>query len=172
VVNDLPGDPYASASQAVCDYLYEYFGAAEGRMSWFTSNNIACLRAEFLRLGGFDPGFRRAAAEDREFGMRWSEHGGTLVFAPEARVRHRHASSLGHFLRQHAHYGNGARHLHRLLAEQGRPAIPREPLSFYLGILLWPLRQRGWRGLSMVPLMALSQLAMVYGFIRSVERVE
>ena len=170
VVNDLPDDPYASASQAICDYLYDHFGAAEGRMPWFTGNNIACLRERFFALGGFDPVFRRAAAEDRDFGMRWRDRGGALVFAPEARVRHRHASSLGHFLRHHAHYGNGAYYLRRLIARSDRAPIPREPVSFYLGIMLWPLRQRGWRGLPMVPLMALSQLAMVYGFIRTVER--
>ena len=71
VFNALPEDPFASASQALCDYLYDYFDAAHGRMPFFTSNNIAMSRDRFEMIGGFDQTFEWAAAEDRDFGLRW-----------------------------------------------------------------------------------------------------
>lgn len=52
VENALDDNPYAAASQSLCDYLYEYFGAAAGEAPFFTSNNMGCDRATFERLGG------------------------------------------------------------------------------------------------------------------------
>ena len=73
VDNALPANIYSAASQDLVDYLYEYFGAAAGDAPFFTSNNIACDRARFLDLGGFDESFPLAAGEDRELGMRWRD---------------------------------------------------------------------------------------------------
>ncbi|MGF1552572.1 MAG: glycosyltransferase [Paracoccaceae bacterium] len=164
VENGLHGDPYAEASQSLCDYLYEYFGAAGGSAEFFTSNNIGCAVETFHRIGGFDETFPLAAAEDRDFGMRWCAEGGTLVYAPEAVVEHRHAMSLRRFWRQHSNYGRGARHLHGVMTGRGdaRPKI--EPMRFYIGLVLHPLRGGRLSGVPQAALMALSQVAMVFGY--------
>ncbi len=164
VVNGLADNPYAEASQALCDYLYAYFGAETGTMPFFTSNNLGLSRAGFLRVGGFDETFPLAAAEDREFGIRWEAKGGALAFAPDALVDHFHALTLRRFWGQHANYGRGAHHLHGVLARQGSDKPRREPLGFYLGLLAWPLRQGGARRLGQSALMAVSQMAMVRGY--------
>ena len=167
VLNGLPRNPYASASQALCDYLYDYYGAESGAAPFFTTNNCGVSRAGFHGLGGFDESFPLAAAEDRDLGMRWREAGGELAFAPEAVVDHHHALTLRRFFRQHANYGHGARHLHRALDARGVAQPKVEPARFYAGLLLWPVRRRGIRGLGGSALMMLSQVAMVRGYARA-----
>lgn len=164
VVNGLPDDPFASASQALCDYLYDYFGAASGNMPFFTSNNIAMSRKGFEKLGGFDEGFGRAAAEDRDFGLRWRQAGGTLMFSDGSIVDHYHAMNFAKYWRQHSHYGAGARRLHQLMARRASDLPRREPISFYTGLVTWPIRTGGLRNLHVSLLMALSQIAMINGY--------
>jgi len=154
----------------LCDYLYDYFEAPGGRMPFFTSNNMGMSRAGFERIGGFDESFGRAAAEDRDFGLRWRVAGGTLVYSETAVVEHFHRLTLAGFWRQHMHYGAGARHLHRNIANL-KLAQPRlEPLRFYTGLVTWPLARRGLRGLPLSLLMGLSQAAMVAGYAFSEDK--
>ena len=167
VENGLPANPYAAASQALCDYLYDYYGAAGGEAPFFTTNNVGVAREGFERLGGFDESFPIAAAEDRDLGLRWRDGGGVLRFAPEAVVDHHHPLTLRRFLRQHANYGRGARHLHRALDRRNAEQPRVEPPRFYAGLVLWPMRRRGVRGLCGSVLMGLSQVAMVRGYARA-----
>jgi len=167
VENGLPEDPFASASQDLCDYLYDYFGAAEGRMPFFTSNNIGMSRAGFDRIGGFDDSFALAAAEDRDFGLRWREQGGALIYAEDAIIDHFHGMTLRKFWRQHTNYGQGAWHLHRVLDRRGSDQPKREPLAFYVGLVLQPVKSRGLAGLKGTTLMALTQIAMINGYGRA-----
>lgn len=170
VVNLLEENVYAVSSQTLCDFLYDHFGAAEGRIPFFTSNNIGCARAGFLELGGFDESFPLAAAEDRDFGIRWRERGGRLVYAPEAVVGHAHALDFARFMRQHANYGMGARHLHRVLDRRGADAVRFEGLGFYVRLLSYPWSERRPMRLRQSALMILSQVAMVSGYVRSLLR--
>jgi GT2 family glycosyltransferase len=165
VDNALTDNVYAAASQSLCDFLYRYFGAEAGEAPFFTSNNMGCDRATFVRLGGFDESFPLAAAEDRDFGVRWRAAGGELHYAPEAVVDHSHALDLSRFWRQHANYGRGARHLHRQLDTRGDRRPRREALAFYLGLVTHPLRNTGPRRITQSGLLALSQAAMVQGYL-------
>lgn len=118
-VNKLSGNKYSSASQLLVDFLYHYYqGADEGR--FFTSNNLIVPKQDFEALGGFDEGFRRAAAEDREFGYRWIAEGRPLVFLPTILLYHSHQLSLPSFLRQHFNYGRGALRYWKLRSQRGR----------------------------------------------------
>ncbi len=164
VENALPANVYAAASQSLCDYLYDYFGAGTGEMPFFTSNNMGCDRATFERLGGFDESFPLAAAEDRDFGLRWRAAGGELVYAPDAVVGHGHALDLRRFWRQHMNYGRGARHLHRMMDRRGETRPKVEPMGFYAGLVLHPLRRPGRARLTQAVLLAISQLAMLRGY--------
>lgn len=167
VVNGLPRNRYASASQALCDFLYDWFGAEQGDMPFFTSNNIALSRSAFFDLGGFDTSFGRAAAEDRDLGLRWRERGWELAYAEDAVVDHFHEMSLRKFWRQHANYGAGAAHLHRVMEERN-VARPRfERAGFYLALLTWPIRRHGLARFDLAALMALSQAAMVAGYFEA-----
>lgn len=164
VENALTDNVYAAASQSLCDYLYEYFGADRGTAPFFTSNNIGCPAARFAALGGFDETFPLAAAEDRDFGLRWGD-GGSLVHAGAAVVDHAHALTLRRFWRQHSNYGRGARHLHRVMAARGDDRPRREPLGFYTGLLAHPRRHRGRAALRQALLLGLSQIATIGGYL-------
>lgn len=164
VENVLTDNVYAAASQSLCDYLYDYFGADRGTVPFFTSNNIGCPAARFTALGGFDETFPLAAAEDRDFGLRWGD-GGSLIYAEAAVVDHAHALTLRRFWRQHSNYGRGARHLHRVMAARGDARPRREALGFYAGLLVHPLRHRAGMAVRQSLLLGLSQIATVGGYL-------
>ena len=164
VTNMVARDIWADASQELWEFLYDHFGATEGNMPFFTSNNMGCARDDFLTLGGFDQTFPLAAAEDRDFGMRWRDAGGALHYAPGALVDHHHAMSLRKFWRQQSNYGRGARHLDGVLDARGARGPKRQPAAFYRDLLLYPIRRHGLRGLPLAARFALSQAAVTAGY--------
>lgn len=170
IVNGRPGDPFATASQDLADYLYDYFGATEGTAPFFTTNNMGCDRAAFLELGGFDESFGRNGAEDRDFGLRWREAGRALILCPDAVVDHHHEMTLREFFRQHANYGRGAFHLHNVMRARGSEMPQMEPPRFYVKLVTWPVRQHGVRRVFSIVLMALTQVAMIAGYFQARSR--
>jgi glycosyltransferase involved in cell wall biosynthesis len=164
VVNVLD-DVCSAASQGIVDFLYEYYGEHPTAWRFFTSNNLAVPRAEFLDLGGFDAGFRRVAAEDRDLCERWRAAGFDLHYAPDAVVGHAHTLGFRAFNRQHFVYGRGAVDLHRARARRGARALRLEPARFYLGLMTYPLRRsRGARSVVLSALHAWSQAAYASGY--------
>jgi GT2 family glycosyltransferase len=162
-INRLDRNPYATASQVLIDYLYGYFAPRPGR--FFTSNNLAVPASLFRAVGGFDENFPLAAAEDREFCGRWSQLGHPLLHVPEAVVHHAHTLDFWRFWRQHFNYGRGAWNFRRLIARREQHPVRIEPVAFYTELLLYPLRQSGWRGsLRLSLLLAIAQLANALGF--------
>jgi GT2 family glycosyltransferase len=162
--NALPANPYSSASQALIAYLYEYYNHEGAKNPLFTTSNLALPRAEFERIGGFDPRFSRAGGEDRELCLRWTRSGGELRYAPDAIVHHAHRLGPRSFCRQHFTYGRGAARFHRI--RESAP-IP-EPVSFYRELILFPWRERqnGPRHgrMRQSALLALSQVANAAGY--------
>ena len=175
VENALRNNPYAEASQSLNDYLYGYFGARDGKADFFTTNNMGCAARSFEAISGFDESFPLAAAEDRDFGLRWRDRNGPLVYATEAVVDHAHALTLRRFWRQHANYGRGACHLHRTMETRGDRRNRFEALRFYAGLVSHPLRRPRRGALRQTALMGLSQMATVAGYLgerRSARRVK
>ncbi len=164
-LNALPANPFSTASQLLVSYLYDYYGAERGRALFFTSNNLAVPAEPFRSLGGFDPSYPRAAAEDREFCERWRARGLDLVYVPEAVVHHAHPLTLRGYARQHLDYGRGAAQLHRGRAASGQDRIRVEAPAFYLGLLRCPFgRARRRDAPFLAALLALSQAATAAGF--------
>lgn len=159
-VNALTDNPYASASQALIDYLYGYYNREFARDPMFTTNNLALPRAGFREVGGFDARFSRAGGEDRELCLRWARSGRRIVYAPRAIVRHSHDLSLRRFVRQHFNYGRGAARFHEI--RESAP-IP-EPASFYRELILYPWRKRSRGRAGMSALLTLSQAANAFGY--------
>ena len=165
VVNVLDDDVYAAASQGVVDFLYEYYGEHPAPWRFFTSNNLAVPRHEFMEIGGFDEGFELAAAEDRDFCERWRAAGFELQYAADAVVGHAHKLDFARFNRQHFVYGRGAFDLHRSRAKRGARALRLESLRFYFGLVTHPLRRAsGARALALTVLHAWSQAAYASGY--------
>lgn len=174
-LNALPNNVYSTASQALIDYLYEYYDeaseAAQG--TFFASNNIAMARSNFLAIGGFDISFPLAAAEDRNLCDCWQQAGYPMHYAPAVTIQHAHALSLRSFWRQHFGYGRGAFCFHQVRAQRDEARIKVEPLTFYTDLLTYPLAQKKVRteksALTRSPLLVsvlffLSQVATTTGF--------
>jgi GT2 family glycosyltransferase len=163
IANALPRNVYSSASQSLSSYLYDYYQATGSEMTFFTTNNMCCRREDFLAVGGFDAGFR-FASEDRDLSLRWADAGGALHYAADAVVEHAHDLGPASFWRQHASYGRGAHALHGAMRGRGDPRPKVEPVGFYAGMLLYPLRHRLHGALRQAVLIGLSQVAMVAGY--------
>lgn len=164
VENLLPQDIYASTSQSLTDFLYDFYGAARGDAPFFTSNNIGCSRQTFLSLGGFDETFPLPAAEDRDLGLRWRASGRRLIYAEDAVVGHAHGMKLSGFWRQHSNYGRGAYHLHNLMRAR-QDSIPKvEGFGFYFGLISQAFRSGASNPVGQTILLGLSQVAMVSGY--------
>ena len=118
-LNALANNVYAQASQDLVDFLYDYFPRAVSLRPFLTSNNFAADRKRFLELGGFDASFPFAAAEDRDYSERWTTAGGSLSYAPDAKIEHFQVLTLKQFFLQHHRYGRGAARLARVRALRG-----------------------------------------------------
>lgn len=144
-VNTLKGNLYSEASQALISYLYDYYGRTNSTNRFFTSCNFAMQTDLYRVCGGFDPRFRLAGGEDRDFCDRWAGRGLELAYLPDAVVYHSHRLTLAGFLRQHFTYGRGAWHFHRARAGRGGPPVAMEPPEFFEGMLAWPFKAEGLR---------------------------
>jgi GT2 family glycosyltransferase len=164
-VNYLKGNPYSTASQLLIDYLYAYYNADSSQAAFLAANNLALSARLFRELGGFNPALR-IAAEDREFCDRWRHQGFSAIYAPEVIVQHAHHLSLASFWKQHFRYGRGAYLFRQVRISRGQPRIRREPLLFYLDLLMYPFRQGyGQRSFLLALLLMGSQVANLLGFM-------
>jgi hypothetical protein len=167
ILNALPSDLCATASQLLIDRLYAHYNADPERATFFTPNNLAVPAAAFRDLGGFDERFTEGTGEDRDFCARWLERGNRMVYAPAAIVLHAHPLTLGAFWRQHVSYGRGSLRFHRTQSARTARAPRLEPPRFYLGLLV-PARPGGgpWRAAALTGLLGLAQVANAAGVAR------
>jgi glycosyltransferase involved in cell wall biosynthesis len=164
-INVLTGNAYSTASQVLISYLYEYYNADKNNARFLTSNNIAVSTKSFRALGGFDPGYPSAAAEDRDFCDKWQCRGHHMIYAPEVIVYHRHNLSLRSFLMQHFAYGRGASRFHQTRSIRSDRSLRLEPLSFYINLMLYPFGEgKSRRSLFIAALLFLSQMSNAAGF--------
>ncbi|HET9338951.1 MAG TPA: glycosyltransferase [Casimicrobiaceae bacterium] len=154
VVNGLPRNPYAAASQTITDVVIPSLLDARSPLRFVTSNNLALAAEAFRSIGGFDETFR--AAEDREFCHRWVAAGRPIALASAAVVHHRHDLTLGSYWRQHVGYGRGAWRFHRHRASQGHGPL-RPELALFLKAFRRPFETR-----SPVPALAVAALLVVW----------
>lgn len=165
-LNALPENLYSTASQMLISYLYDYYNRDPRCARFFTSNNLAIPREQFIRAGGFDATYPRAAAEDREFCDRWLFSGKRMVYVPRAIVYHAHDLSLYTFWQQHFYYGRGAVRFRLGRARRQQEPVRLEPLPFYINLMRFPFSAtRGVRAWAVAGLLLLSQAANAWGFV-------
>lgn len=164
-LNAMTDNAYATASQDLITYLYEYYNADNDNARFLTSNNMAVSAKSFRALGGFDPGYLGPAAEDRDLCDRWRFCGYSMIYAPEAVVYHRHHSTPKIFLKQHFAYGRGAWRFHQRRSIRLAASLRLEPLSFYINMMLYPFSKGNSRcPLFITALLFLSQISNAAGF--------
>ena len=166
VVNALPENPYASASQIISDVVYAHYNREAARPRFFASNNIAVSAGLFHDVGGFNENFPLAAAEDRDFADVWQTRGFRLAWAPDAIVRHAHSMGLRGFWRQHFTYGRGAFQYHEARGARGHGGVAFEGVGFHFAMVAEPFRRKCGSRLLLSSLAALSQLAVASGYTR------
>jgi glycosyltransferase involved in cell wall biosynthesis len=86
------------------EFEEKYERLAQASQIDFVDTYAAAYRREVLeRYGGFDPTL--PSAEDVDLSFRLARQGCRFVFAPSARVYHRHADTLRSYLRRKYRYG-------------------------------------------------------------------
>jgi len=165
VVNALPHNPFAAASQLLVDFLKEYHNTDPDDIRFITGNNLALSADHYRSLNGFDVNFPLAGGEDREFCARWRNSGRRFIYDPRAVIFHAHAMNLKSFWQQHFNYGRGAFEFQKKAALHNQSKIHLEPLSFYSRLAAYPFaRHRGPSAILILFLFMLSQAATGFGF--------
>jgi glycosyltransferase involved in cell wall biosynthesis len=163
-INALPENLFSAASQSIIDFVYSRLNTNSDKAKFFTSNNMALPAHLFKSINGFDPGMR--TSEDRDFSNRWFHQGYGMIFVPDAVIYHAHVLSFYTFWRQHLHYGRGAFHWRKNVANRDKKRIALESRRYYLELLGHPLsHHRNWRGLLLSFLLLISQIATTVGFL-------
>jgi len=167
-INAMINNSYSTASQDLISYLYEYYNSDKNNACFLTSNNIAVPAESFRTLGGFDPEYPGAAAEDRDLCDRWRFCGYGMIYAPEVIVYHRHHLSPRKFLKQHFGYGRGASRFHQGRSIRSTKSLRLEPPSFYINLMFYPfLKGKRRRPFFITMLLFLSQISNAAGFFWS-----
>lgn len=167
-INAIPDNIFSETSQLLIDYLYNYFESTNHDGRFFTSNNLVVPANLFHELGGFDSDFPLAAGEDRAFCERWTANGWQSVYLPDAIIYHFHELDVAGFWRQHFNYGCGVRQLRQNRQRRDAETPSLQPLSFYVNLLIYPLRRdRSFRAFASVLLMLIAQIATAAGYFFS-----
>jgi len=162
-LNGLPENIFSEASQALVDYVYQYYNdPAAGLTPFFASNNMTVEAGVFRQMGGFDETFR--TAEDREFCTRWHMSGGRFYYAPDVLMYHAHRLNLQSHNKQHFAYGRGALPYWKKFSARRALGIRVEPLTFYVGMLRSPFAQGKRHPALLSVLILLSQVSNAAGF--------
>ena len=164
-VNALPDNVYSTASQALINYLCDYYTRSPGEARFLVSGNLLVPADVFRSLGGYDATYPLAAAEDRDFCDRARLRNWAMVYAREVVVGHRHALGAFSYCKQHVWYGRGAFRFRRLHSSGSKERVRIEPLHFYSGMLVYPFHQPEIRRpLAVASLLVVSQIANAAGF--------
>jgi GT2 family glycosyltransferase len=168
IVNVLPDDPYATATQMIMNCVYDYYARSDTGHRFFSTSNLAVPANRFWLLDGFSERFPRAAGEDYDFCARWREAGFQNAYAPEVEVGHAHGHTLRSFWRQHYGYGRALLRVREGMARRhGRSGIELESPGFYRQILTYPLKHStDGRAVRNTALVLLAQVATVAGGLR------
>lgn len=165
-INKLSTNPYSEVSQALVTFLYQYF--ENSPWYFFTSNNFLLDKESFVKIGGFDQGFRTSAGEDREFCIRWTHAGNTMSTNERAIILHSHHQASRSFWKMHFKYGRAAFDFTKKIEHLGVPPL-KPKLSFYSQLFRLILQQcepKGAMKLYLIFLIFISQLATFLGYFR------
>ena len=125
VVNGVPSNTPAAASQAVVDSVHAQFNRDHAAPRFFASSNVAFPAGALRSLGGFDERFRYA--EDRELCERW------LALREFWGQHYGHGRGASAYSRERADRGNLSDRL-RIIGGIAGSAAARPSLAFALAL--------------------------------------
>lgn len=163
VLNLLPGDVYATATQEIITFVGEEWNRAEA--CFFTFSSVVFPADAFRACGGFDGGWLWRTGEDRDICRRWCESGGRMAPVPEAVMGHAHGLTLRKYWRQHFHYGQG-NYASRRNRRNGAGAPDLSGGGFYWRLFTRPFRHyQAGKACVLLGLILLAQVANVFGWV-------
>jgi len=119
-LNPIPEDAGATAWHLLIEFLYEYLRDENGNCLLLVANNAAYKREAFEAVGGFDPQFPWAAAEDRDLSFRLYAAKFALGYHPGAKVWHYLEGVSGRrYLTRQFFYGRGGFYFERNVKRLG-----------------------------------------------------
>jgi GT2 family glycosyltransferase len=168
IVNLLPDDPYATATQLIMSSVYDYYSRHAVGHQFFSTTNLAVPANRFRLLDGFSEAFSRAAGEDYDLCARWAEAGFPSTYAPEVEVGHAHGHTFRSFWSQHFGYGRALLRVRQGMARRrGGSGIALESPGFYRQILTYPLlHSEHGSAVRNAALVLLAQVATAFGGLR------
>ncbi|HEX9118842.1 MAG TPA: glycosyltransferase [Anaerolineae bacterium] len=151
---------------AQCEFEERYARlSARPYIDFFDTYSAALRTAAFGAAGGFDPAFPYPNNEDVDLAYRLAGLGFKMVFAPRARVCHRHAASWPIYLRLKFRRGYWRMIVYRLhpakaLADSYTPQLLKLQVGLVYGaVLAAALGLLGGRGLAAAGLAAAAAIA-------------
>jgi len=145
--------------------------ARQERIDFVDTYSAGYRRDVFLANGGFDTTFPTASVEDQELSFRLARKGYKMVFAPKARVYHRHDVSLEEYARRKFNIGYWKAlltqwHPERLVRDSHTPQILKLQIILLglgaLGLLAVPIWPRSlWIAGGMADLFLVSAFPFV-----------
>ncbi len=138
--NPYPDSGAAAAAQLLVDFLYTHLQTAAGCPLLLVANNAVYETAVFRQIGGYDPAFRLAAAEDWEIGYRLLTAGWRQAYFAAAQVTHYHRQTWGGHFRQQFRYGRGGHLLDSRIPTAPLQLSKRRP--FYPALLCYLKRKQ------------------------------
>jgi len=168
IVNLLPDDPYATATQLIMSCVYDYYSRHAVGHQFFSTTNLAVPANRFWLLEGYSERFAQAAGEDYDLCARWAEAGFPSEYAPEVEVGHAHGHTLASFWKQHFGYGRALLRVRQGMAQRrGGSGIELESPGFYRQILTYPLlHSEHGSAVRNAALVLLAQIATACGGLR------
>ena len=104
------------------------------------TSNTSYRRSILLEMSGFDPDLK--TCEDGELGMRVKLHGYKLIYIKEAKIVHKHRSTLKALLKQQYNYATGNAHMHKKYRKDFNPQYNLSMifLKMFQTIITYPIR--------------------------------
>lgn len=167
VVNYYHNNNYSEASQLLIEYLYHVNRGTPN--SFFTTNNLALYRSDFMKLRGFSSSFKTSAGEDREFGVRANAKGMTHQIENSILVTHAHFLTAKTFFKLHKKYGYAAFHFHKEIVVLEQKIDTNPKFRFYYGLVTFPFQKEYSvrRRIHLCLLLVISQLYVALGFYQN-----
>jgi predicted dehydrogenase/GT2 family glycosyltransferase len=165
-LNELATNPRSETTQLIVNWLIRADTDPDGRVRYGPTSNFGCRADHFARVGGLDKSWRIAGGEDRDLCARWLEAGLGIRFAPQAQVTHRHPLTAGQFVRQHFHYGRGAREFRRRFRADQIRYRGHGSLGDYFRLMLLPWKNYDGRVAATIAMhLVLAQAATAAGIV-------
>jgi len=162
-INGIEKNIYCATSQVLLDFLYLFL--KDTKLYFFTSNNLALSKTDFIEVGGFDESFTTSAGEDRAFCAKWLSSDKKMKYIGSAELNHYHDLNFKKLYRLHFKYGTAAVLLNAKMELMGiKNELPF--MTFCLKLLSYAFKRKEyalWERVRLFFFLLVTQVANLHG---------